>query len=121
MEEEGEIYSGVIFKNKSEYVLSNRFYNVEILNVGVSKEGIEDPSIPGCEVSNYSCHIAANYFIRLRSAFWSTEHVPSHTITLGKSVRKIRNSGYWSALAISSIFSEEEYLLPQFISRKVLR
>lgn len=111
MEEEGEIYLGVIFKNKSEYVLSNRFYNVEILNVGVSKEGIEDFSILGCEVFNYFCYIVVNYFIRFRFVFWRIEYVFSYIIILGKSVRKIRNFGYWFVLVIFSIFLEEEYLL----------
>lgn len=61
MEEEGEINSYVIVKNRSEYALSNRFYKEESLNVRVRREGIEDPINPVCEVCHDSCHIAAEH------------------------------------------------------------
>lgn len=61
MEEEGEINSYVIVKNRSECALSNRFHKEESLNVRVRREGIEDPINPGYEVCHDSCHIAAKH------------------------------------------------------------
>lgn len=94
---------------KQKQVWFNRFYTEESLNAGVS-EGIKDPTIPGYEVCNDSCHIAIEDLVRLRSAvFWDTDHVSIHNTLLGKIKSWVKNSGCWSMLAFSSIPPWEEY------------
>lgn len=44
-----------------------------------------------------------NSWLDTSVVFWSSDHVPIHTITLGKLVRKIQNSGCRSMLAFSSV------------------
>lgn len=55
----------VIFKNRSDYALSKRFYREESLNVGARGRALRTLSIiPSYEVCNYCCHIAAKYLMR---------------------------------------------------------
>lgn len=48
----------VIFKNRIKYMLNNRFYTEESLNVVVCEEALRTPSFR-LEICNYSCHTAA--------------------------------------------------------------
>lgn len=69
-----EKVQGIIFKNRIKDMLSNRFYTEESLNVVVSTK---DPIISGCEVCNYSWHMATKNLFLFRSVvFWNHRHRP---------------------------------------------